>query len=144
MIVIILFFIIGIAAGSILGILYMMVIEKTRDIGILRSMGLSSRRVVAVFVGCGAVLGIIGSSAGLALGLAIVRNINAIKDWLAGWPFYFEVFNPKVYRFKDIPTKLVPEWVAGHGHRGLPARGARGRDPGGDGGAARPGEVPQG
>ena len=114
MIVIILFFIIGIAAGSILGILYMMVIEKTRDIGILRSMGLSSRRVVAVFVSCGAVLGILGSTAGLALGLAIVRNINPIKDWLAGWPFYFEgVLNPKVYRFKDIPTVLVPEWVAG-------------------------------
>jgi ABC-type lipoprotein release transport system permease subunit len=113
MIVIILFFIIGIAAGSILGILYMMVIEKTRDIGILRSMGLSSRRVVAVFVSCGAVLGALGASAGLALGLTVVRNINAIKAWLAGWPFYFEVFNPKVYRFKDIPVKIVPEWILG-------------------------------
>jgi lipoprotein-releasing system permease protein len=113
MIVIILFFIIGIAAGSILGILYMMVIEKTRDIGILRSMGLSGRRVVGVFVGCGAILGLIGSSAGLALGLVIVKNINPIKTWLAGWPLYFEVFDEKIYRFKEIPTKIVPEWVYG-------------------------------
>jgi lipoprotein-releasing system permease protein len=113
MIVIILFFIITIAAGSILGILYMMVIEKTRDIGILRSMGLSGRRVVAVFVGCGSILGLIGSSSGLALGLVIVKNINAIKTWLAGPPLYFEVFDEKIYKFKDIPTKLVPEWVFG-------------------------------
>jgi lipoprotein-releasing system permease protein len=113
MIVIILFFIIGIAAGSILGILTMMVIEKTRDIGILRSMGLSGRRVVGVFVGCGSILGVIGASAGLALGLLIVRHINAIKTWLAGWPFYVEVFSEKIYRFKEIPVKLVPEWVFG-------------------------------
>lgn len=113
MIVIILFFIIGIAAGSILGILYMMVIEKTRDIGILRSMGLSSRRVVGVFVGCGSILGVVGSSAGLALGLLIVKNINAIKTWLAGPPFHVEVFSEKIYRFKEIPVKLVPEWYLG-------------------------------
>jgi lipoprotein-releasing system permease protein len=113
MIVIILFFIIGIAAGSILGILYMMVIEKTRDIGILRSMGLSARRVIGVFVGCGSILGAVGASAGLALGLLIVNNINAIKDWLAGWPFYVEVFSEKIYRFKEIPVKLVPSWYLG-------------------------------
>jgi lipoprotein-releasing system permease protein len=113
MIVIIMFFIIGIAAGSILGILYMMVIEKTRDIGILRSMGLSSGRVVGVFVGCGSILGLIGSSAGLALGLLIVKNVNSIKNWLAGPPFHIEVFSEKVYRFKEIPTLIVPSWVLG-------------------------------
>jgi lipoprotein-releasing system permease protein len=113
MIVIILFFIIAIAAGSILGILYMMVIEKTRDIGILRSMGLSGRRVIGVFVGCGSILGLIGSSAGLAVGLLIVKYINEIKTWLAGPPFHVEVFSEKIYKFKDIPTKLVPEWVFG-------------------------------
>jgi lipoprotein-releasing system permease protein len=113
MIAIILFFIIGIAAGSILGILYMMVIEKTRDIGILRSMGLSSRRVVGVFVSFGAVVGLIGSSAGWALGRVVVANINAIKAWLAGPPFRIEVFSEKIYRFKDIPTKLVWTWELG-------------------------------
>jgi lipoprotein-releasing system permease protein len=113
MIVIILFFIIGIAAGSILGILYMMVIEKTRDIGILRSMGLSGRRVVGVFVGCGAILGLIGSSAGWALGMTIVNNINAIKNWLAGPPFRVEVFSEKIYRFKEIPVKIDGNWIAG-------------------------------
>ena len=137
MIVIILFFIIGIAAGSILGILYMMVIEKTRDIGILRSMGLSSRRVVGVFVGCGSILGLLGSGAGLAVGLAIVRNINAIKDWLAGAPFYVEVFSEKIYRFKDIPTKLDPAWIAGTVVARVRARRDRGRDPGADRGEAR-------
>ncbi len=111
MIVIIIFFIIAVAAGSILGILYMMVIEKTRDIGILRSMGLSRLRVIGVFMGCGTVLGGIGSAAGLGLGLLIVRNINAIKDFLGR--FGIEVFSEKVYGFKEIPTKLLPEWVAG-------------------------------
>lgn len=112
MIVIILSFIILVAAGSILGILVMLVIEKTRDIGVLRSMGMSAARTTAVFWTVGALLGLVGSLVGLAGGLLLVKNMNAVTTWLND-AFGIEVFNPRIYRFKEIPTKLVPEWVAG-------------------------------
>ncbi len=112
MIVIILSFIILIAAGSIMGILVMMVIEKTRDVGVLRSMGMSAMRTTAVFWTAGSVLGFIGVSAGVAMGVAMVRNLNAITTGLHDH-FGIEVFNAKVYKFKEIPAVLLPEWVAG-------------------------------
>ena len=144
MIVIILFFIIGIAAGSILGILYMMVIEKTRDIGILRSMGLSGRRVVAVFVGCGAILGLIGSSAGLALGLPSSRTSTRSRRGSRAGRSTSRCSTRRSTGSSDIPTKLVPEWVLGTVARRARARGPRGRDPGRDRRPARSGQVPQG
>lgn len=112
-IVIILFFIIAVAAGSILGILNMMVSEKRKDIGILRSMGMSSRRVTLVFLGCGAFIGLVGSVLGTVLGLLIAANVNAIKDFLARPPLNIEVFSAEIYRFKDIPTRMEPEWIGG-------------------------------
>jgi lipoprotein-releasing system permease protein len=112
MIVIILSFIILIAAGSIMGILVMMVIEKTRDIGVLRSMGMSAARTTAVFWTAGSTLGFLGVGLGLAGGVAIVKNLNAITDWLHD-SFGVEVFNSKIYKFKEIPAALLPEWVAG-------------------------------
>jgi ABC-type lipoprotein release transport system permease subunit len=71
--------------GLILGILNMMVSEKRKDIGILRSMGMSSRRVTVVFLGCGAFIGLVGA-VGTVLGLLIAANVNPIKDFLARPP----------------------------------------------------------
>ncbi len=112
-IVIILFFIIAVAAGSILGILNMMVSEKRKDIGILRSMGMSSRRVTIVFLGCGALIGLVGAVLGAGLGMVIAANVNAIKDFLARPPLNIEVFSAEIYRFKDIPTRMEPAWIGG-------------------------------
>jgi ABC-type lipoprotein release transport system permease subunit len=75
-------------------------------------MGMSAARTTGVFWTAGSLLGLVGVSAGTALGVAMVRNLNAITDWLHD-SFGIEVFNAKVYKFKEIPAVLLPEWVLG-------------------------------
>ncbi len=69
-----------VVAALILSIFWSIVFEKTRDIGILRSIGASRASVVWIFLQYSLVIGIIGSGLGLLLGWFITKNINAIHD----------------------------------------------------------------
>ena len=64
----IIFFIMVVAAFNIVGTLTMVVTDKTREIGILRAMGLTSPAVARVFLVQGAVIGVVGTALGLILG----------------------------------------------------------------------------
>lgn len=104
---VLLFLIIAVAGFGILAIFFMIVVEKTRDIGILKSLGATGRGIMGIFLGYGLSLGIVGASVGLGLGLAFVRYINEIADLLGkitGQP----VFDPSIYYFQKIPT--IIEW----------------------------------
>lgn len=104
---VLLFMIIAVAGFGILAIFYMIVVEKTRDIGILKSLGASGQGVMGIFLGYGVSLGIVGAGVGLALGIAFVVYINEIADVLGrvtGQP----VFDPSVYYFHKIPTVIDP------------------------------------
>ncbi len=108
---VLLFLIIAVAGFGILAIFTMIVVEKTRDIGILKSLGASGRGVMGIFLGYGLSLGIVGAGAGLGLGLLFVAKINEIAALLGritGQP----VFDPSVYYFYKIPTVVVPGTVA--------------------------------
>jgi lipoprotein-releasing system permease protein len=108
---ILLFLIITVAGFGILAIFYMIVVEKTRDIGILKSLGAPGRGVMGIFLAYGLSLGLIGSGVGLAIGLLFVHYINEIADLLGkitGRP----VFDPSIYYFYKIPTIIVPGTVA--------------------------------
>jgi lipoprotein-releasing system permease protein len=112
---VLLFLIIAVAGFGILAIFYMIVIEKTRDIGILKALGASSRGVMSIFLAYGLSLGIVGAGAGVFLGLVFVRYINEIEDVLS-WITGRKVFDEAVYYFKEIPTVVHPSmvlWVAG-------------------------------
>ncbi len=108
---ILLFLIIAVAGFGILAIFYMIVVEKTRDIGILKSLGASRSGVMGIFLSYGLSLGLVGSGVGLAAGLLFVRYINQIAK-LLGWITGRPVFDPKIYYFYKIPAVVVPTTVA--------------------------------
>jgi len=107
---ILLFMIIAVAGFGILAIFFMIVVEKTRDIGILKSLGAQASGIAGIFLGYGLFLGIVGAGAGLALGLAIALNINTIRlgvEWCTGQ----RVFDPSIYYFFKIPTIIDPTTI---------------------------------
>jgi lipoprotein-releasing system permease protein len=108
---ILLFLIIAVAGFGILAIFYMIVVEKTRDIGILKSLGASGRGVMGIFLTYGLSLGLVGSGVGLVLGLTFVHYINPIADGL-GWVMGRPLFNPEIYYLYRIPTIVFPETAA--------------------------------
>ncbi|MDP7274481.1 MAG: FtsX-like permease family protein [Planctomycetaceae bacterium] len=108
---ILLFLIITVAGFGILAIFYMIVVEKTRDIGILKALGASSRGVMSIFLGYGIALGIVGSGVGVLLGLVFVWYINEIESGIT-WLLGRKVFDETIYYFPEIPTAVDPFTVA--------------------------------
>ncbi|MCA9322373.1 MAG: ABC transporter permease, partial [Planctomycetes bacterium] len=103
--------IIAVAGACIGGILYMVVLEKTRDIGIVLSMGATSSGVVGVFLAYGGMLGLLGILLGVLLGTQVVDHLNEIIRWIERI-FDLRLFPPEVYQFQGLPTWLsVPDTV---------------------------------
>lgn len=108
---VLLFMIIAVAGFGILAIFFMIVVEKTRDIGVLKSLGASGRGIMGIFLAYGLSLGAVGACGGLVLGLLFVVYINEIAD-LLGKITGHEVFDPAIYYFYKIPTIIEPATVA--------------------------------
>ncbi len=90
----------------------MIVVEKTKDIGIMKALGAPSSGVMSIFIGYGFSLGLVGSGVGMVGGLLFVANINkiaALIETVTGQ----EVFDPTVYYFQSIPTIVDPQTVVG-------------------------------
>ncbi len=108
---ILLFLIIAVAGFGILATFFMIVVEKTRDIGILKALGAPSGGVMSIFLSYGLSLGMVGSGVGMVLGLLFVFYINDIADGLE-YITGREVFDPTVYYFTEIPTIVEPFTIA--------------------------------
>jgi lipoprotein-releasing system permease protein len=108
---VLLFMIIAVAGFGILAVFFMIVVEKTRDIGVLKSLGASGFGILGIYLAYGLSLGLVGSSAGLAIGLLIVKNINAIANVLGAITGQ-KVFDPSIYYFYSIPTIINPVTIA--------------------------------
>lgn len=104
---ILLFLIIAVAGFGILATFFMIVVEKTRDIGTLKALGASGGGVMSIFLTYGLLLGFVGSGAGLIGGLLFVDNINSIATVIENITGQ-EVFDPTVYYFTEIPTIIHP------------------------------------
>ncbi|MBS0211322.1 MAG: ABC transporter permease [Planctomycetes bacterium] len=107
---VLLFMIIAVAGFGILAIFYMIVVEKTRDIGILKSLGASASGIMGIFLGYGLSLGAVGAGMGMVLGLLFVWNINEIAHVLSLISGR-EVFDPSIYYFYQIPTIVDPNTI---------------------------------
>ncbi|QDV25652.1 ABC transporter permease [Aureliella helgolandensis] len=107
---ILLFLIIAVAGFGILATFFMIVVEKTKDIGVLKSLGASGSGIATIFLGYGVLLGAFGAGVGAVAGLVFVAYINNIADVLERITGR-EVFDPTVYYFDTIPTIVHPAMV---------------------------------
>jgi len=86
-------------------IFYMIVVEKTRDIGIIKSVGATGQGVAGIFLGYGLAIGIVGAGLGLLAGYLIVHNINFLHDQMHRLTGTY-MWDPQVYAFDTIPNTM--------------------------------------
>ncbi len=104
MMFIILTLIVAVAAFNLVSTLVMTVTDKRADIAILRTLGASPRSIMGIFVVQGAMVGVIGTLAGLALGLGIAYNIDVIVPALE--QLFHASFLPKdIYLISRMPSE---------------------------------------
>jgi lipoprotein-releasing system permease protein len=107
---IILTLIVLVAAFGIASTLFMVVMEKTRDIAILKSMGATGGSIMKIFVLEGLIIGVTGTILGVASGLLVARNlepiINVIQK-ITGQNF----FSKDIYYLDHFPSSVVPSDV---------------------------------
>ena len=88
-------------------ILYTVVVQKTRDIGVLKSVGASSGGVATIFLMFGGMIGLVGSVVGTLGGCIFMHYINSIHDALYDH-LGFRVWTRESYMFDKIPNQI--EW----------------------------------
>ena len=103
----ILMLIVAVAVFNIVATLVMVVNDKRTDIAILRTLGLSPRGVIGVFMTQGVLIGWIGAAAGVALGLALALNVDVIVPFLEQ-TFGFHFMDPDVYYISGLPSEVHP------------------------------------
>jgi lipoprotein-releasing system permease protein len=94
-----------VAALNIISGLIMLVKGKGRDIAILRTMGATRGAVMRVFFVTGASIGIVGTLAGLALGVVVSFNIDSIRQFLS-WATATDLFPSTIYFLSYLPAKV--------------------------------------
>jgi lipoprotein-releasing system permease protein len=100
---IVLAIIVLVAAFNIATSLIMVVMEKHRDIAILRSMGASSRSIMKIFLFEGLIVGTLGTIFGAGIGLLIACNADPIIKWLER-TLDIKIFDQAVYGMSKFPS----------------------------------------
>jgi lipoprotein-releasing system permease protein len=99
--------IIVVAAFNIISGMIMLVKDKGRDIGILRTMGATRAMVMRIFLISGASIGIVGTLAGFCLGIAFASNIETIRQILQGLTGT-DLFAAEIYFLSKLPAVVDP------------------------------------
>ena len=94
-----------VAAFNITSGLIMLVKDKGRDIGILRTQGVTQGAIMRVFMMTGASIGFVGTLVGFLLALVICLNIESIRRFLS-WMTNTELFSPELYFLSKLPADL--------------------------------------
>jgi lipoprotein-releasing system permease protein len=97
--------IMAIATLNIIVGVVMLVKNKTRDVAILRTMGLSQGGVLRVFLMIGTVLGTLGALLGILVGVAVVKNIGAVEAFINLF-VPGNVFDADTYGISGLPAIL--------------------------------------
>ena len=104
---IILVLIVLVAAFNIIATLIMVVMEKNKDIAILKSMGATSRGILKIFIIEGLVIGVVGTALGTLLGLLAAFNLETITGFVENL-FGFKILSSDVYYIDKLPSQVNP------------------------------------
>ena len=107
---IVLAIIVLVAAFNIATTLIMVVMEKHKDIAILRSMGATSRSIMKIFVLEGLIIGFMGTGLGTLLGVLLAKQADPIIKGLEG-VLKIKIFDQAVYGMDRFPSVVIPEDV---------------------------------
>ncbi|MFL6617829.1 MAG: lipoprotein-releasing ABC transporter permease subunit [Povalibacter sp.] len=105
MMTLILMLIVAVAAFNTVSALVMVVNEKRTDIAILRTIGISPKAIVGVFITQGVVIGWFGALLGFALGLLLAFNVDVIVPVLER-VMGVHIFDPTVYYITEVPSEV--------------------------------------
>jgi lipoprotein-releasing system permease protein len=94
-----------VAALNIISGMIMLVKDKSSDIAILRTMGASRAAVMRIFFITGASIGIVGTLAGLIIGVLVCKNIDQIRQFI-GWLTDTQLFSPELYYLSKMPADM--------------------------------------
>ncbi len=96
-----------VAALNIISGLIMLVKDKGPDIAILRTMGATRSAVMRVFLITGASIGVVGTLAGLLIGVVVCLNIESIRQFI-GWVTSTNLFPAELYYLSQLPADMNP------------------------------------
>jgi lipoprotein-releasing system permease protein len=109
---VILTMIVLVAAFGIISTLVMVVMQKRKEIAVLKSMGATNRSIMGIFIVQGVLIGLAGTGLGLLLGLTIANNLDPIVASIE-WAFGFKAFPQDVYLLDKLPSRVLwPDVVA--------------------------------
>lgn len=94
-----------VAALNIISGLVMLVKDKGHDIAILRTMGATRGAILRIFLMTGAAIGVVGTLAGVFLGILICLNVESIRQFFS-WISGTVLFNPELYFLSQLPAKM--------------------------------------
>jgi lipoprotein-releasing system permease protein len=100
-----LFFIVIVAALCILSAQITFVVQKTREIGMLKALGATNLQISGVFLAQSAIIGVLGVLAGYGLGILALTYRNQFLDFMNHWTG-FELFPASIYGFNALPAVI--------------------------------------
>jgi lipoprotein-releasing system permease protein len=105
------FFIIIVAAFGIMSTLIVFVVQKTREIGLLKAVGATSTQIMWLFLSRSLALGLVGVAGGFGFGLLALTYRNEFLRFMRR-ATGFELFPASIYGFSELPALIVPGDVA--------------------------------
>lgn len=108
----ILMLIVIVAAFNIVSSLVMLVKDKSKDIAVLRTFGVSRKSMMKIFILSGTSIGVMGAAFGTLFGVIIAIYIEPIRQFFQ-WATGRDLFPAELYYLSELPSKLVPSTVVG-------------------------------
>jgi lipoprotein-releasing system permease protein len=106
-----LFFIVLVAAFGITSALITFVVQKTREIGVLKAIGATASQIMILFLSQSLIVGIAGVATGYGLGMLALAYRNEFLRFMRT-ATGFELFPVDIYNFTQLPAVIVPQDIA--------------------------------